>query len=295
MSQFYTIRDLESLSGIKAHTIRIWEKRYELLIPDRTDTNIRRYDTEQLRKVLNVALLLQNGHKISKVSEMSDAEIASHICTVSSSSEITDQLVENQINQLTTAMITFDERLFDKLFSTIILRLGLHDAFVKILYPFLEKVGVLWCVGEVNPAMEHFITNLVKQKLFCAIDGLIPDESIKETWLLFLPSGEFHEIGLLLSSFLVRSSGKRSIYLGQDVPFESLASTITEVKPDHLLTFFVRYGSENEQVQYQQNLLDRFPGQKIHVAADPMRFNGKAFKEIDYLKSAADLVARLNA
>ena len=256
MSQFYTIRDLESLSGIKAHTIRIWEKRYELLAPDRTDTNIRRYDTGQLRKVLNVALLLQNGHKISKVSVMSDEEIASHVSRVSSSYEITDQLVENQINQLTTAMITFDEQLFDKLFSTIILRLGLQDAFVKILYPFLEKVGVLWCVGEVNPAMEHFITNLVKQKLYCAIDGMIPDQSVDETWLLFLPTDEYHEIGLLLSSFLVRTSGKRSIYLGQDVPFESLASTITEVKPDHLLTFFVRYGSEDEQVKYQKNLLE---------------------------------------
>lgn len=294
MSKYYSIRDLESLSGIKAHTIRIWEKRYNLLNPDRTDTNIRRYDTDQLRKVLNVALLLQNGHKISKVSNMSDEEIAILISKVSSSSEITDQLVENQINQLTTAMITFDEKLFDKLFSTIILRLGLQDAFVKILYPFLEKVGVLWCVGEVNPAMEHFITNLVKQKLFCAIDGLIPDESIDETWLLFLPAGEFHEIGLLLSSFLVRSSGKRSIYLGQDVPFESLNSTVNEVKPGKMLTFFVRYGAEEEQIKYQKQLIEQFPEQEIYVAVDPVRFNGDSIPEITYLSSAAHLVEQLN-
>mgnify|MGYP001597459928 CR=1 FL=1 len=293
MSQYYSIKDLEALCGIKAHTIRIWEKRYELLSPERTDTNIRRYNTDQLRKVLNVSLLLNNGHKISKIAQMTDVDLGKTINKVSTQNENSDQLIDNQINQLTTAMVSFNERLFEKLFSTIILRFGLQDAFTKILYPFLEKVGLMWCVGEVNPAMEHFITNLVRQKLFCAIDGLITDDNTEGSWLLFLPDNEYHEIGLLMSYFIVRSSGRRAIYLGQDVPFENLKATVDQTGVENLLTFFVRYGSEQEQVDYMGRLTDSFPDKRIFLAADPQRFQFTNQKGFSYLSSVDHLVQEL--
>jgi len=290
VSQYYNIKDLETFSGIKAHTIRIWEKRYQLLSPDRTGTNIRRYDTDQLRKVLNVTLLLNNGHKISKIAQLKDGDIVEEITRICNRKSVDDQMIDNQINQLTTAMVTFDERLFDKLFSTIILRFGLQDAFVKILYPFLERVGVLWCVGEVNPAMEHFITNLVRQKLFCAIDGLMPGDSNSSSWLLFLPDNEYHEVGLLMSYFIIRSTGKRAIYLGQDVPFDSLKATVLQTNPDNLLTFFVRYGSAEEQTNFLNNLTDEFPDKNIYLAADPNRFSFENKPSLSMLSSVDNLV-----
>ncbi|MCB9246803.1 MAG: MerR family transcriptional regulator [Flavobacteriales bacterium] len=291
MSQYYTIRDLEALSGIKAHTIRIWEKRYSLLDPDRTGTNIRRYDTLQLRKVLNVALLLSNGHKISKVSNFSEEEIAVQVRQLAEGNKVADLSIENQINQLTTAMITFDERAFEKLFSTIILRHGLKDAFVKVLYPFLEKVGLLWCAGEINPAMEHFITNLVRQKLFCAVDGLLNEETDpSRTWLLFLPPGEYHDIGLLMSYFLIKSHGRRVIYLGQDVPYENLASTIDVVQPANILTFFRTGNAPEERSEFLDHILTQFGDRNVYIATDPTRVPENPPQNVHFLHNIDHLV-----
>lgn len=291
MSQFYSIRDLEALSGVKAHTIRIWEKRYSLLDPDRTGTNIRRYDTGQLRKVLNVALLISNGYKISRVSGYSDEELSVHIRQLAEGNHVADLSVENQINQLTTAMITFDERSFEKIFSTIILRHGLKDAFVKVLYPFLEKVGLLWCAGEVNPAMEHFITNLVRQKLFCAVDGLYNEEqSAEKSWLLFLPPGEYHDIGLLMSYFVIKSHGMRVIYLGQDVPFENLSSTVSVVNPSNILTFFKTGNDLRERLDFMNQLSDQFADRTVYIASDPLRIPDEIPENIRFLNSVEQLL-----
>lgn len=294
MNRFYTIRDLESLSGVKAHTIRIWEKRYNLLEPDRTGTNIRRYDTDQLRKVLNVALLISQGKKISKVSAYNDDQLSTEVRKLMEGQKMPDLSVDNQINQLTVAMIGFDEQAFNKLFSAVILHHGLVAAFEKVLYPFLEKIGLLWCAGEINPAMEHFITNLIRQKLFSALDGRFTEQSGPQIWLLFLPQGEYHDIGLLMSYYTIKNRGQRVIYLGQDVPFENLSSTIEFIRPTHLLSFFRTGNDVSERKQFVEDLAGLFPEMRICVGTDPDKVPESSPLPITFLHNIDDLNRELD-
>jgi MerR family transcriptional regulator, light-induced transcriptional regulator len=177
----YLIKDLEQLSGIKAHTLRIWEQRYNLLSPKRTDTNIRFYDDDDLKLILNVALLNDNGYKISKIAAMDSEVMRSEVM------KLTDRTLthDDQIHALTICMIEMDEDRFDKVLSTNILKLGFEQTMMNIIYPFMSKIGVLWQTGSINPAHEHFISNLVRQKLIVAIDGQVVSRDGKK----FLSAG----------------------------------------------------------------------------------------------------------
>ncbi|MEQ9302640.1 MAG: MerR family transcriptional regulator, partial [Marinoscillum sp.] len=163
----FSIRDLEHLSGIKAHTLRIWEQRYELIKPKRTDTNIRYYDDHDLKLILNVALLKENGIKISKIAEMSDGELQREVL------KLTERNLRypEQIHALTISMVDLDEDRFNKIISSNILKLGFEKTMMNVIYPFLSKIGILWQTSAINPAQVHFISNLVRQKLIAAIDG----------------------------------------------------------------------------------------------------------------------------
>jgi DNA-binding transcriptional MerR regulator len=194
----YSIKELEEISSMKAHTIRIWELRYGLLQPLRTDTNIRYYDDMQLKKLLNVCALLSEGMKISKISELNEKQIGDAIDQIINKSSSTDVSIETIINQLLIAVTTFDELMFDKVFSNAVLRLGLVDTYLKVIYPLLVRVGLMWSKDDVMPAQEHFFSNLIKQKIFAAIDATPLPQNADQTWLLFLPETESHEIGLLL-------------------------------------------------------------------------------------------------
>ena len=234
----YQMADLEQLTGIKAHTIRIWEKRYKLIEPHRTPTNIRYYDDEQVRKLLNVATLLACGGKISHIAELSDEQLNKQI------QESQDQPSEDNsstsfVNSLTAAMINYDEPGFDKIFSAAITRFGVYNAMIKVFYPFLFKTGILWITNEAMPSQEHFASNIIRRKLLAAIDGLMPAKKRNKKFVLFLPPGEWHEIGLLLSDYILRFNGCETIYLGQNVPYENLNAVITKLKPNYLLTFYV--------------------------------------------------------
>ncbi len=179
----YSIKDLEQLSGIKAHTLRIWEQRYNLLNPKRTDTNIRFYDDNDLKLILNVALLNDNGYKISKIASMNQEEMRAEVM------KLTDRTLthDDQIHALTICMIEMDEERFDKVLSTNILKLGFEQTMMNIVYPFMSKIGVLWQTGAINPAHEHFISNLVRQKLIVAIDGqVVSSEGKKNSCCFYL-------------------------------------------------------------------------------------------------------------
>ena len=236
----YSIKELEEISSMKAHTIRIWELRYGLLKPERTDTNIRYYDDMQLKKLLNVCALLSEGMKISKISELSEKQIGDAIDQIILKSSTTDVGIETVINQLLIAVTTFDELMFDRVFSNAILRLGFIDTYLKIMYPLLVRVGLMWSKDDVMPAQEHFFSNLIKQKLFAAIDATPVPQNVDQTWLLFLPETESHEIGLLLANYVIRSHGKKVIYLGQNVPYENLTKVINSCKLTHAYTFYIR-------------------------------------------------------
>lgn len=242
----YSIKNLEEISNQKAHTIRIWEQRYGLLTPRRTDTNIRFYDDKQLKKLLNVCALMGEGMKISKISKLTDSQINDAIQKIITDSAEKEVQFETIINQAIIAVSAFDELSFDKIFSNAILRFGLKDTYLKVIYPMLVRVGLMWSKDDIMPAQEHFFSNLIKQKLFASIDATPFPQNTDQTWVLFLNEKEDHEIGLLMASYILRVHGKKVIYLGQKVPYDNIAKVIDGCKPTHLYTFFVKnYGEED--------------------------------------------------
>lgn len=259
----YSIKDLEHLSGIKAHTLRIWEQRYNLINPKRTDTNIRYYDQDDLKLVLNVSLLKDNGFKISKIAEMSMEEMYEEVIRVS---EKTTSFAD-QIYALTLSMIDLDEQRFEKIISTNTLKIGFERTMMNVINPFLSKIGIMWLTDSINPAQEHFITNLIRQKLMVAIDGQYPavNENAKK-YMLFLPDGELHELNLLFASYLIKARQNKVIYLGQSMPINDLQMAFEVYKPDYLLTVLTSRPSDLSATEYLNKLSTQFPDTEILVS-----------------------------
>lgn len=288
----YSIKDLEQLSGIKAHTLRIWEQRYSLLCPKRTDTNIRYYDDADLKLILNVALLNDNGFKISKIASMDAVDIKEEVMKLTERSLTHD----DQIHALTICMIEMDEERFDKILSSNILKLGFEQTMLNIIYPFMSKIGVLWQTGAINPAQEHFISNLVRQKLIVAIDGQIVNGGGKK-FLLFLPEGELHEISLLFAAYLIKSAGHKVIYLGQSTPNDDLLSVYKLHEPDYLLTVITTSPSSEYAQEYINALSERFDNSTIlvtgyQVIGQDLKFPSNV-QQLNYIREIKDLLEEL--
>jgi DNA-binding transcriptional MerR regulator len=234
INQTFTIKDLSQLSRIKPHTLRIWEQRYGIMRPKRTDSNIREYSHDDLKYLLNVAILYENGVKISNIAKLSLGEISEKVKHLT-----TEKLeITTQIQNLVVCMLDLDEDRFEKILTNSILSIGLEDTITQIVYPFLQHIGILWQTNTINPAQEHFITNLIRQKLIVAIDG-IPVSRRKPNYkkfILFLPEGEMHEISLLFAAYLVKINGHKCIYLGQSLPVHDLKSVQEFHKADVLMT-----------------------------------------------------------
>lgn len=256
----YSIKDLEKLSGVKAHTIRIWEKRYGLINPERTDTNIRTYSDEELKKLLNVSMLNNHGLKISKIAKLNTADVNLALSKIAE----TDTRHETQIDSLVVAMVDLDRRKFEKILADCNLKMGFEDTCIRVLYPFLQKVGLMWQTDSINPAQEHFISNLIRQKLFVAIDELYdPDLEGKPKAVLYLPEGEMHELGLLFYRYLMERRGYNTIYLGQSVPFKDLVYTVKAHKAEFVVTAFVASIAPERIATYLTCLSDKFEGKRI--------------------------------
>ncbi|MCH7408016.1 MerR family transcriptional regulator [Belliella sp. DSM 111904] len=257
----YSIKDLEQLSGIKAHTLRIWEQRYSLLSPKRTDTNIRYYDDNDLKLILNVALLNENGYKISKIASMSPDEVREEVV------KLTERTLthDDQIHALTISMIELDEERFDKVISTNILKIGFEQTMLSIIYPFLSKIGVLWQTGSINPAQEHFISNLVRQKLIVAIDGQVTKSGGKK-FLLYLPEGELHEISLLFAAYIIKLKGHKVIYLGQSTPRSDLHMVYDVHQPDFLVTIITTAPSADQVEEYIKDISSKFSSTQLIIS-----------------------------
>ncbi len=261
MVRNYSIKDLEQLSGIKAHTLRIWEQRYNLLSPKRTETNIRYYDDADLRLILNVALLNEHGYKISKIAKLSEEELKAEVMNLTDRTYTFD----DQIHSLTIAMVDLDEPRFEKIISTNILKLGFEETMLNIIYPFLSKIGVLWQTGSIHPGQEHFISNLVRQKLIVAIDGQVYTGGGKK-FLLFLPEGELHEISLLFSCYLLKTKGHQVIYLGQNTPDDDLYAVYKVHRPDYLVSVFTTHPTAEEVQGYIEELSDKYRNSHIWIS-----------------------------
>lgn len=255
LSSKYSIKDLERLSGVKAHTIRIWEQRYNLLNPDRTDTNIRLYSDQDVKLLLNISLLLRHGGKISHLCKLSLQEISQKIIDLTKTAESTEPFFEAQIDQLVLSMIDFDDVRFEQTISESVSLHGFEMTMLNIVIPFLQKVGMMWLSGESSIVQEHFISNLIRKKLLVAVDSLAPvrDQSA-DSYLLFLPEGELHETGLLFSKYILKARGKKVTYLGQTVPREDVKGFCQDQKPTFLLTFFTAAHSVSSINEYLKDL-----------------------------------------
>ena len=266
----YSIKELENLSGIKAHTIRIWEKRYGIIKPARTDTNIRFYCDEDLKRLLNIAILNRHGMRISDISKLSDPEMSEKVINVSSDSSSAESSIENLI----IAMVEMDEFKFDRILSRYIMHEGFENTVIKVIFPFFEKIGILWQTGSINPAHEHFVSNLFKQKLMVAIDNIVvPEQQFTKKFILFLPEGEYHELALLFYNYLIKKSGKLVYYLGSSIPFNDVLETTKMVEADYLFTALTSSLNKEELVGYLNNLSDKFSIQKIFVTGLQVKEN----------------------
>ncbi|HEY6502884.1 MAG TPA: MerR family transcriptional regulator [Chitinophagaceae bacterium] len=222
----FTIKDLENISGIKAHTIRIWEQRYGFLKPQRSETNIRHYCNEELKTILNVALLNKHGFKISQIDKMRPDEICHTILELNSTDAIHDRVVIDLIK----GMVDLRVGEFESTLSNYIKEHGIEETVKEIIFPFLEKIGILWQTGHIMPAQEHFVSNIIRQKLIVAIDQ-IPTRIDGKSCMLFLPEGEHHELGLLFLHYMLKAKGANVIYLGANVPVHDVESIIETLMP----------------------------------------------------------------
>ena len=264
----FTISQLAQFSGVKAHTIRMWEQRHHSLQPHRTEGNTRYYDNQQLRRLLNIVSLQECGKKISELSSMSDQELFDLVKQQNLSS-LDSGDVNFQISQLLAAGMTYDSLYFEKVLAHCLLRYGMKNTYTEVVYPMLMRIGLLWATNELPPAQEHYITNFLRQKFYTAIDSLPPAQTKASSWLLFLPENEFHEIGLLFADYLLRLEGGRTLYLGANVPTDSVASAVKDWQPENLLFFMVHRDAAENVEKYLESLQQLFPDIQLNLACEP--------------------------
>lgn len=259
----FTIKDLENLSGIKAHTIRIWEQRYTFLKPQRTSTNIRYYSNNELKMLLNISLLNKYGYKISHISRMSNEELREKTLTLSNAQAQQERIV----NELIQSMVDVDLDAFERVIDQHILVKGIEKTITYILFPFLERIGILWLTDHINPAQEHLISNIIRQKLIVGIDKASTAHSLlKTTMLLFLPENEHHEIGLLFLQYLLKSRGVKVIYLGANVPVKDLEFVVELKNPDYIYTHLTTVIREFNFDKFINNLKNQLPQSKVIIS-----------------------------
>ena len=264
----YSIKDLEQVTGIKAHTIRIWEQRYHFLQPSRTETNIRSYSSEELKTILNVSLLNKYGFKISHIDKMSPDQIEEKILSLNQ----LDAIKERVVNVLIKEMVSLNMIAFEKQLDIYIGQKGVDKTITEIVFPFLERVGILWMTNHINPAQEHLATNLLRQKIILGIERLPAVSAQNKNVILFMPEGEYHEVGLLFVYFLLKQEGIYVNYLGANVPMRDLVYLTTVKKPNYV---FCHLTSPSKVFK-----LDRFITQIGQVSTtNPVMLSGLFMKD----------------
>jgi MerR family transcriptional regulator, light-induced transcriptional regulator len=259
----YSIRDLDKLSGIKAHTIRVWERRYGIVKPHRTDTNRRRYGDEDLRRIINISILRRNGFKISEIAGFSDSDIEGKVSFLSK--EVFNS--DTQIDSMVMAMIDLNGKAVNDLLNRSMMNRGLEETMTVLVFPFLKRIGVMWQTGSADIGSEHFVSNIFRRKLIASIDNLTPVlKPERKKIILFLPENELHEIGLLFYNYLIRKAGHESLYLGQSTPLSSVVSANEQWKADILITGLMSGYPDFKPDDYIKALAASFPKQKILVA-----------------------------
>ena len=280
----YKIKDLENLTGIKSHTIRIWEKRYRILSPDRTDTKIRTYSDSELTHLLTVSMLNRNGIKISKIAKLSQEDMNKLLWDIKVNKE-----PEYSMDKLLLSLVSLDEELFKDTLANLLETEGLEKTFTDHLIPFLDRIGIMWLIGSVNPAQEHFMSNLIRQKIISEIDKQEIPASTEKSVLMYLPEHEWHEMSLLFYHFLLRSKGVPTFYLGQSLPYESLVECIEKLKPNYILSSWLTAVDEKLVVGYFKKLKSDYPNLDVFAGGPQIKENSTALKK--YIIEVNDLAS----
>jgi DNA-binding transcriptional MerR regulator len=287
----FSIKNLENLSGIKAHTLRIWEKRYNLLEPERTDTNIRRYSLDSLKRLLNVTLLYNHGFKISKIASLNEEEIPELVRSIALKSN-SEQVA---INAFKLSMINFNYDLFDTNYNEILQHHDFQYVFLNVFMPLMRELGILWQTGAISPSHEHFITNLIKQKIHLQTELLQrkkPKRGEHPLFVIFLPENEIHELGVLYLNYLILNSGFRTIFLGQSLQTTSLETLYSYNTKFYFVTYLTVEPNKDEIMpfisQFHENLLkDRdsklliFGPQQIEIDTDKLPGQVELFRSVE--------------
>ena len=247
----YKIKDLETLTGIKAHTIRMWEKRYDLLSPERTETQIRTYTDADLVKLLNISILYDNGWKISKIADCSEQEIKRKVEAIYTE----NQSFSAVVSLLIQSMIELDCDTFERVLSNAIQKEGLEIVFRNYLVSFLNRIGVLWIVGTITPVQEHFVSNIIRQKLIVETDKLPLVDKRRIDALLFTPEDEFHEISLLFYNYILKKRNYKTMYLGANLPIKALKKTLFTIHPKNIVVSIIANLSEKRYNEYLNELM----------------------------------------
>jgi DNA-binding transcriptional MerR regulator len=283
----FTIKDIENLSGIKAHTIRIWEQRYSFIKPSRTDTNIRYYSNEDLKTILNISILNKYGYKISHINKMSPADMLTRVAELN----IADAQQERIVNSLIELMVDMDVQGFEKFVDKQIAAAGIEKTITRIIFPFFERIGILWQTGNINPAQEHLITNVIRQKLIVGIDQSKPLLKLNKTFLLFLPEKEFHELGLLLVYYLLKKRGVDVFYIGANVPLQDAAFVAEVKKPDFVYTHLTSLSPGFNFEKFLSQASEKIPSCKLIISGYPTIGYKKALpKNVQFKHSLTELL-----
>jgi len=288
----YTIKDLERLSGIKAHTIRIWEQRYNLFKPDRTTTNIRQYRDCELRLLLNISLLIRHGSKISHVSRLTEHEINTKVQQLVVSPETSNAYFDAQIDNLVFSMLDLSSKDVDATLDSCIKEYGFEQTMLSVIIPFLYRVGVMWSTGESSIIQEHFLSNLIRERMIIEINKCkhVKNDT-SESYVLFLPESEWHEVGLLFASYLLKKRGKQVVYLGQNMPLLEVIYFSNKYKPTYLLTFLSSRYSLGSVKDYIYEISSKVMHSKILIAGNATKESLFTIPEnINFLYEVADLI-----
>lgn len=288
----FTIKDLENLSGIKAHTIRIWEQRYSFLNPQRTETNIRYYSGDELKTVLNIALLNKYGFKISHIDKMSTAEMREKTLSLNQA----QAQIERMVNELISCMVDMKLDEFEMLLDGYIKSKGIEKTIPQIIFPFLERIGILWITNHINPAQEHLVTNIIRQKLIMGIETCHAPLVQKKTVLVFLPEGEHHELGILFTNYLFKSRGIKVIYLGANVPLKDVEYVATLKKPDFLYSHLTSVANNFNFEKFLVNVQNRIPEFQVIVSgALTQNYKKRIPTNVSFKKSLSEVMEYITA
>lgn len=288
----FTIKDLENISGIKAHTIRIWEQRYSFIRPQRSETNIRNYTGDELKIILNIALLNKHGFKISHIDKMDVTEIEQSILSLSQP----NAQQERVINELIHHLIDLDIDGFDNVLNLSIKNKGIEHSIIQIIFPFLERIGILWLTNHINPAQEHLVTNVIRQKLIVGIENAGNEVTIHQSALLFLPEGEHHELGLLFMHYLLKIRGVKVFYVGANIPIKDIEYITTLKNPNFLYCHLTAVAHNFNLEKFLQNMHSKIPNVPMILSGQLInKYKHKVPNNIVLKKSLVEVMDFINA